>query len=71
MDFFFKWENYLNSKVGKTTISLLLPKHNIWSLCRMTGNLAEEWECILEGVYANVKAFRFYYMSYKRTLEAF
>ena len=43
----------------------------MWSPCRMTGNLVEEWECVLEGVYANVEAFGLYSASYKRTLEAF
>lgn len=68
MDFFQLRELH---KVGKTAIRLLSLKHNMWSPCRMTGNLVEEWECVLEGVYANIEAFGLYSASYKRTLEAF
>lgn len=60
------------STIKQTKLPLvLLLKHDVWSLCRMTGNLVEEWECVLKGVHGNVKAFGLYSASHKRTLEAF
>lgn len=43
----------------------------MWSLYRMTENIVEEQECVLEGVCANTKAFGLYSVSYKTTIDAF